>query len=78
MNGDTICCRAKKSPDCYDGKPVLAVYEASMDEDATWDGESVVCDSCYIALGQPSVPFGSPGALDFPAEIAGGKGRPPH
>ena len=37
-----------------------------MDADSTFDGETVVCDSCYIALGTPN-------ASD-PATIAGGRG----
>jgi hypothetical protein len=48
---------------------VAGIYDSDegMADDGTWDGETVVCDSCYIALGQPT--------SSDPATIAGGKGR---
>lgn len=70
--GETINCRVKKSPNCYHGKPTA---ESAMDpegdgmqEDGTWDGESVVCDACYIAIGMPT------NNAD-PGSVAGGKSR---
>jgi hypothetical protein len=70
-----IRCRSKKSLDCYDGKEEATIYgEDGQEEDGTWDGESVVCDACYIAIGQPSVPVDSPGARNFGRTIEGGKG----
>jgi len=69
--GETIVCRSRKAPDCYHGKPTT---ETAMDpegdgmaEDGTWDGESVICDACYIAIGMPT--------SNDPASLAGGKGR---
>lgn len=71
--GETIKCRARASKDCLHGKPTV---ETSMDpegdgmaEDGTWDGETVVCDFCYIAIGMP-VNNANPGS------VAGGKGTP--
>lgn len=71
--GETIACRSRKSPNCYHGKPTA---ETSMDpegpgqsEDGTWDGESVVCDACYIAEGMPT-------NSENPGLVAGGKGTP--
>ncbi len=45
-----IRCRARKSTDCYDGRECEPIYgEDSMAGDCTYDGETVVCDACYIA-----------------------------
>jgi hypothetical protein len=51
----TIKCRAKVSKHCYDGKLEAGIYPDGMSDDGTWDGETVVCDPCYIAGGQPSL-----------------------
>lgn len=49
-----IKCRAKVSPNCYNGREEAAVYgEEAQETDGTWDGDTVVCDACYINLGQP-------------------------
>jgi len=71
--GETIVCRSRKSSSCYHGRPTA---ETEMDpdgygmsEDGTWDGESVVCDACYIAEGMP-VNNANPGS------VVGGKGSP--
>lgn len=71
--GETIVCRSRKSPDCYHGRLTM---ESGMDpegpgmrDDGTWDGESVVCDACYIAEGMP-VNNANPGS------VVGGKGTP--
>lgn len=54
----TIVCRAKISKSCADGRDAGPVYgKAGMEEDGTFDGRSVVCDACYIAGGQPSLPI---------------------
>ena len=53
-----IRCRSRVSESCYDGKDEQGVYGEDgdgQDSDGTWDGESVICDPCYIALGQPLV-----------------------
>jgi hypothetical protein len=53
-----IKCRAKRSPNCYEGRECVSVYGGydSMDDDGTFDGETVICDACYIAIGQPALP----------------------
>lgn len=56
MNTETIVCRAQVADHCYDGKESDSVYgEVGMAGDALFDGTSVICDVCYIELGQPSV-----------------------
>lgn len=45
-----IRCRAKVSESCLDGRPEEGVYDDGMDDDATWDGATVVCDPCYIRV----------------------------
>ena len=63
-------CRTKVSTGCYDGKSEVAVYgDGGMEEDSTFDGRTVCCDACYIAIGQPSVPVESPEAATFPQTI---------
>lgn len=70
MPDRTIKCRSKKSKSCYDGKSEKSIYgEEEMESDGTWDGESIVCDACYIAIGQPSVPVNSPQAQYFGAML---------
>jgi hypothetical protein len=58
----TISCRALISPDCLDGQPTREqfgedydddVLDPPMSEDGTYDGSSIVCDPCYVALGAP-------------------------
>ena len=72
-----INCRSRRSPSCLHGKPEERIYGkgASQDEDGTWDGESVVCDACYIAMGQPSIPVEHPHAPGFGASIDQGDPR---
>lgn len=70
--GETINCRSRKSPDCYHGKPTAEIMDPEGDgmaEDGTWDGETVLCDACYIAEGMP-VNNANPG------RVGGGKGTP--
>ena len=65
---EQVRCRVRKSDSCYHGRPSKEVYpEDGMSDDGTFDGESVVCDACYIALGSPTA--------GDPASIAGGRGR---
>jgi len=53
-------CRAQISPACYHGKSEALIYGGlDMSEDGTYDGSSVICDACYMTLGQPSVPVGA-------------------
>lgn len=52
----TVRCRARVSPNCYHGRSEAGIYPDGADDDGTWresDG-TVVCDPCYIGLGQPS------------------------
>jgi hypothetical protein len=71
--GETINCRARKAKDCAHGKPSGAdgmdPEGDGMCEDGTWDGESVVCMACYIAVGMPTNNAN-------PGLVAGGKGTP--
>lgn len=48
-----IKCRSRESSVCYHGQPEERVYENTQAEDGTFDGETVICDACYIAIGQP-------------------------
>ncbi len=61
-----IKCRAKVHPDCYDGRRESP--EERMREDGTWDGDTVVCDACYIVLGTPLYE-------ELPAAIAAARAR---
>lgn len=61
---EVIRCRATLVPACYDGEPSGPVYDddeedgvTGMAGDGTWDGQSVICDPCYIAL-EPFTPSG--------------------
>lgn len=45
-----INCRARTSPKCLHGVDEKVVYEDGQIEDGTWDGDSVVCDACYVGL----------------------------
>lgn len=71
--GEKIVCRSKKSSDCYDGRLTTSTAMdpegSGQSEDGTWDGESVVCDACYIAEGMPT-------NNENPCLVAGGKGTP--
>ena len=81
---EVIRCRSQKSPNCYGverdedhpARTVTSIYgpDGSMAEDGTWDGETIVCDACYIAIGQPSVDVLDPRAPFFGSQIEGGKG----
>jgi hypothetical protein len=47
-----IKCRSLVSKDCYEGRPCKEIYEEdSMAGDGTYNGDSVVCDACYLEGG---------------------------
>jgi hypothetical protein len=53
-----IRCRARIADDCYHDRECVEVYgDDSMSGDGTFDGESVVCDACYITGGQSALLF---------------------
>jgi hypothetical protein len=71
--GETINCRVRKAKGCQHDRPTV---ESDMDpegdgmqEDGTWDGKSVVCTACYIAIGMPANNVN-------PGLVAGGRGTP--
>lgn len=71
-----IRCRAKTHPLCLDGKPTSRQFDGedlSMDEDGTFDGESIVCDMCYVAL-MPLTPSGRGLHHELPAAIEKARG----
>jgi len=53
-----IVCRAKLSAACYDGAPTTTQFgepdegeePETMAGDGTFDGESIVCDACYMVV----------------------------
>lgn len=56
MNDQTINCRVRDSQNCHHGRPENEVFKTyPLQEDATFDPDdgSVVCDPCYVSLGQP-------------------------
>lgn len=56
----TIVCRAKVSTACLNGQSTRLQFgepDLGMAKDGTFDGESIVCDSCYIKL-MPHTPSG--------------------
>jgi hypothetical protein len=54
MTDDPIRCRAQLHPDCYDGCVDEDIYGGdSWRTDGTYLDETIVCDPCYIDLGQP-------------------------
>lgn len=71
--GETIVCRSKKARDCQHGTPTdqsaMDPEGDGMAEDGTWDGETVLCDACYIAEGMPTNNAN-------PGSVASGKGTP--
>ena len=55
-----IRCRAQVVIACLDGQPTSRQFfgdDLPMDEDGTFDGETLVCDPCYVAL-MPLTPSG--------------------
>ena len=73
-----INCRAKVSRSCYDGRNPRTVYEdGDVTEDGTWDGETVVCDACYMAL-MPLTPSGQGLLHELPTAITEARRRAGH
>lgn len=69
-----IICRSRRFPDCYHGREAAEIYEdGDIADDATYDGRSVVCDCCYIAIGAPGVDVRSADAATFPRRLEGGR-----
>jgi hypothetical protein len=66
----TIVCRARISRDCLHDKPARLQFGKDMPlaEDGTYDGESIVCDACYVAL-MPLTPSGMGLNHELPAAI---------
>jgi len=70
MTGPTVIrCRARLTDDCYDGRAVATVYPDGIDDDYTWNGETVVCDACYIGLA-PLTRSGKALVHELPSAIA--------
>ena len=59
-----LVCRARITDACLHGKEVArgVLADYAMEDDGTFDGESVVCDACYVEL-IPLTPSGS-GLID--------------
>lgn len=66
-----ITCRAQITENCFDGDPCARQFgeDLPMSEDGTFDGKSIVCDSCYVMLGCPT-------NAELPDAIAQRKGAP--
>ena len=62
-----IHCRAHVSRDCEHGRP--EVPESEMWTDGTYDGASIVCDFCFMAL-MPLTPSRRALNHELPAAIA--------
>lgn len=73
MTDNTIVCRARIAKTCYHGRAIAGIYPDGMEDDGTWNGESVVCDPCYIKGGQPSLRYPASRA-DVLAHIDGSMG----
>lgn len=65
-----IVCRARVSDACYDGQPTTKQFgeDDPMDDDGTFDGSSIVCDACYVAL-MPYTRSGQGLAHELPGAI---------
>jgi len=55
---EIIKCRAGISEDCLDGH-LFYEDEELLSDDATWDGDTIICDACHLA----AMPFSSSGAM---------------
>lgn len=66
-----IRCRAQISERCLDGHPTRMQFgdDLPMAEDGTYDGQSIVCDACYVQL-MPLTPSGAALNDELPAAIA--------
>ena len=67
---EKLVCRAKISPACYDGQDGKQLFgdDWGMAEDGTYDGETIICDPCYIAL-MPYTPSGKALGSELPAAL---------
>lgn len=54
----SVVCRGRLVQSCYHGRAGVEVGYDGGDwrEDGTFDGESIVCDACYVHLGCPLNP----------------------
>lgn len=65
-----IRCRARIADECLNGRDELIVAVGfKMQDDGTWDGETIVCDPCYAAL-MPHTESGKALQEEIPAAIA--------
>jgi hypothetical protein len=67
---EILRCRAQVVDACKDGELSSTVgFDYRMGEDGTWDGRSVVCDPCFVAL-MPLTPSGLSLNEELPFAIA--------
>lgn len=72
MSKETIVCRAwLPGVGCYGGS---SRARGTMAEDGTYDGASIVCDACYVAL-MPLTPSGQGLLAELPAAITAYRAR---
>jgi len=70
-----IRCRARVVDNCKHGRDERSVGASfgdpdyRMQYDGTWDGESIVCDPCYVEL-MPHTPSGQALNEELPEAIA--------
>lgn len=71
MSDHRVVCRAQTHSRCLDGQPTRHAFgeDLPLAEDGTFDGESIVCDPCYIGL-MPLTPSGNGLLAELPAAIA--------
>lgn len=72
MPGDDIRCRAQVTDTCQDGKPYLG--EDSWTMDGTFDGETIVCNTCFLVI-MPLTESGRALTREIPAAIVEAKVR---
>ncbi len=66
-----VSCRARTSSSCLHLQPTLHAFgeDLPLNEDRTFDGTSIVCDPCYVAL-MPLTPSRIGLIDELPAAIA--------
>lgn len=66
-----IVCRARVSAACLHEQPTAGQFgeDGPLSEDGTFDGTSIVCDPCYIAL-MPLTPSGQALNHELPDAIS--------
>lgn len=79
---DPIICRSHKSNGCYNGRTMVSVYgnefkDEDWRDDGTYDPDTgtIVCDPCYMAIGQPGIDINHPDAPTFGRSIDQGDPR---